>query len=553
MKLTVPSLFLKIFQNKFKSNKAVNDALSYYSEGRMVNFHAEQFEDEELDELQRISKVNRSDKGGQVLFNKLGLYRNLKSNITGQKIGKLEALETALRGYIRKGPNKWVFSEGEDGNTVPYYVSDIAYTRPTRHERAHVTVSLDYVEFGKSQSGMIHFYVSDLRNRTVVEILTASGYYLETEAVVKVYKEAAEKHRQVSPLTGVQFQATGMGFNPNRHREFIRLTAMERDGVKAKLVIDDVFDEEKGGDRDISESAVTDAFWKRVTGDDGDGDEEESAEGEELVQLPVHPYVYAFDLMQHEFVKVHVVNLEPYVYDDTLVNKLVLPGDTKSVVNMLLHGASLILEDIVKGKTGGVIIVATGAPGTGKTLTAEVFSESIKRPLYVVNCSQLGTEEKVIEANLTGVLSRAQRWNALLLIDEADVYVHERGADIQQNAIVGVFLRVLEYYRGILFMTSNRATVIDDAILSRATAWLKYEFPAEKELVELWKILSAQYSVGLSPADIAELVKAFPTISGRNVKNMLKLARMLAAEQNKSVGPVQLKYVAKFLDINRKA
>src|SRR6185295_19284784 len=104
---------------------------------------------------------------------------------------------------------------------------------------------------------------------------------------------------------------------------------------------------------------------------------------------------------------------------------------------------------IVAGKTGGTIVFCTGEPGTGKTLTGEVFSEVIKRPLYVVQCSQLGTDEEELEKQLKKVLRRAQRWGAILLIDEADVYVRERGDDIQQNAIVGVFLRVLEYYRGI--------------------------------------------------------------------------------------------------------
>ena len=46
--------------------------------------------------------------------------------------------------------------------------------------------------------------------------------------------------------------------------------------------------------------------------------------------------------------------------------------------------------DIVKGKSNGVIICSMGLPGVGKTLTAEVYSEKIKRPLYTVQASQLG-------------------------------------------------------------------------------------------------------------------------------------------------------------------
>ena len=56
----------------------------------------------------------------------------------------------------------------------------------------------------------------------------------------------------------------------------------------------------------------------------------------------------------------------------------------------------------------GVIVIATGDPGTGKTLTAEVFSETIKRPLYVIQCAQLGTTAHDIEDKLQTILKRAQ-------------------------------------------------------------------------------------------------------------------------------------------------
>ena len=44
---------------------------------------------------------------------------------------------------------------------------------------------------------------------------------------------------------------------------------------------------------------------------------------------------------------------------------------------------------------------------------------------------------------------RAQRWGAVMLIDEADVYIKRRDDDITMNAVVGVFLRVLEYFNGL--------------------------------------------------------------------------------------------------------
>jgi len=129
--------------------------------------------------------------------------------------------------------------------------------------------------------------------------------------------------------------------------------------------------------------------------------------------------------------------------------------------------------------------------------------------------------------------------------------VHARGSDIQQNAIVGVFLRVLEHYRGVLFLTSNRATVIDDAIMSRATAWIRYALPTRDQLVEIWGVLSKQYGMEMPVGTIRQLVTEFPKISGRNVKNLLKLGRMLHKRDPKKnkIDLELFKYVSNFLDL----
>ena len=47
--------------------------------------------------------------------------------------------------------------------------------------------------------------------------------------------------------------------------------------------------------------------------------------------------------------------------------------------------------------------------------------------------------------------------NIVVLLDEADVFLEERDMkDLKRNALVSVFLRALEYYDGILILTSNR-------------------------------------------------------------------------------------------------
>ena len=54
------------------------------------------------------------------------------------------------------------------------------------------------------------------------------------------------------------------------------------------------------------------------------------------------------------------------------------------------------------------------------------------------------------------------------LLDEGDVFLEQRTlTDLDRNALASVFLRVLEYYEGILILTSNRVGTFDEAFKSR--------------------------------------------------------------------------------------
>jgi len=99
-----------------------------------------------------------------------------------------------------------------------------------------------------------------------------------------------------------------------------------------------------------------------------------------------------------------------------------------------------------------------------------------------------------VEANLSKILRRAARWDSVLLLDEADVYIRRRDNDLQHNAIVAEFLRTLEYFNGLLFMTTNRVADIDDAVLSRCIAIIQFETPTQEQAKQLWKSLAQQFN-----------------------------------------------------------
>ena len=146
-------------------------------------------------------------------------------------------------------------------------------------------------------------------------------------------------------------------------------------------------------------------------------------------------------------------------------------------------------SDVVQGKGAGLIVLLHGAPGVGKTSTAECIAELTKRPLFPITCGDIGDNAKEVQRNLEQNFHLAHHWNCVLLLDEADVFLAQRErTDLRRNALVSVFLRVLEYYRGILFLTTNRVGTFDDAFKSRIHMSLYYPPLGRKSTIEVWRM-----------------------------------------------------------------
>jgi SpoVK/Ycf46/Vps4 family AAA+-type ATPase len=145
--------------------------------------------------------------------------------------------------------------------------------------------------------------------------------------------------------------------------------------------------------------------------------------------------------------------------------------------------------DLIRGKGKGLIILLHGEPGVGKTSTAECIADFTKRPLYPMTCGDIGTSAAEVEQNLEKTFQHAHKWGCVLLLDEADVFLEERGRDdLKRNGVVSVFLRVLEYYSGILFLTTNRVGTLDQAFRSRIHLSLYYPQLTRKATVKLWNM-----------------------------------------------------------------
>jgi SpoVK/Ycf46/Vps4 family AAA+-type ATPase len=117
----------------------------------------------------------------------------------------------------------------------------------------------------------------------------------------------------------------------------------------------------------------------------------------------------------------------------------------------------------------------------------ECVAEEIQRPLISLTSADIGTDPESVEEELLSWFELARVWSAVLLLDEADVFLERRSAsDLVRNNLVAIFLRTLEYYKGILFLTTNRIGTFDEAFLSRIDVPIYFPPLSKENRVKIW-------------------------------------------------------------------
>ena len=179
-------------------------------------------------------------------------------------------------------------------------------------------------------------------------------------------------------------------------------------------------------------------------------------------------------------------------WNDRAFQQLVMGGPKRRLLHSMVKQHSSqdeSFDDIISGKGKGIVCLFSGPPGSGKTLSAEAVAEVTKRCLYSVSAGDLGVEPEDVGRRLGKILELSHQWNAVLLIDEADVFLEQRQPkDVRRNALVSIFLQQLEYYQGILILTTNRLAQIDSAFESRVHLSILYHELDEAARKHIWTI-----------------------------------------------------------------
>ncbi|WP_228257230.1 ATP-binding protein [Acinetobacter sp. WCHAc060025] len=212
-----------------------------------------------------------------------------------------------------------------------------------------------------------------------------------------------------------------------------------------------------------------------------------------------------------------------------------------------------------------VILNFYGAPGTGKTLTAEAFAGSLSQPIIKLGIAEL--ESKFMgetSKNIQAVFKAASDANAVLFFDEADTLLGKRlssvtqGIDNEVNAMRSTLLIELERFNGIAIFATNFAKNYDEAFRSRISHHIHFDLPDLEARKNLWAIMLVDQIPLLEPKDefiqtVSEISDGF---SGREIRTCMRLVlpkALLEAEQNNEEAKVKLEQLLEVIERIKKA
>ncbi|KAG8533371.1 uncharacterized protein KY384_002154 [Bacidia gigantensis] len=278
-----------------------------------------------------------------------------------------------------------------------------------------------------------------------------------------------------------------------------------------------------------------------------------SVENEEHLNLGNDDYLICsffipgFALVDKRWCFFNVDLVKDAEYNLAAFESLMLDKSYKQMIFSLVNVHTILglsFDDVIKGKGKGLIFLLHGVPGVGKSLTAESVADFCKRPLYTITAGDIGASSHTVELGLGKALRLAESWNAIVLIDEADVFLEQRQtSDLTRNGLVSVFLRIIEYYQGIMFLTTNRIVSFDEAFKSRIHLAINYPALSPAFRKSLWKTFLRKVSPDskldwLSPANLEQL--AHENLNGRQIKNTARTAYALAVGEQ---SPIKLQHI----------
>ncbi|RKK87144.1 hypothetical protein BFJ69_g664 [Fusarium oxysporum] len=206
--------------------------------------------------------------------------------------------------------------------------------------------------------------------------------------------------------------------------------------------------------------------------------------------------------------------------------------NTEAINNLVIDEAEkrLLVGFVGATKNGQLQHFDDFVHGKGSLLLTNV-SENLKRPLYRIDASDLGMDTSKLECNLKTALDRCARWDAILLLDEADVFLEKRtSSNLTQNEMTTSKIPYSD--KGLMILTTNRYPAIDPAFESRIDLSFVFQDLEPASRAKIWYNFLIRENKKLAEDSNAIAKLASMPLNGRQIKSAVKTARILAASEN---------------------
>ncbi len=224
--------------------------------------------------------------------------------------------------------------------------------------------------------------------------------------------------------------------------------------------------------------------------------------------------------------------------------KLILPRKQEMLFQEVINAMNSLTEVHYEWGTakawneGGIAVLFTGSPGTGKTMAAEIMAIELDLPMFRIDLSQvvnkyIGETEK----NLKRLFDAADVSDIVLFFDEADALFGQRtevkdAHDRYANLEISYLLERMERFKGLAILASNRKKDLDEAFLRRLRYIVDFPLPDVEQRKMIWLQVTPD-AVDTSAVDFNFLARQF-RLAGGHIRSIVFNACLQSANGDRS-------------------